>query len=107
MTSLKKTTTTPYYEKFEELLKGNKRLLAKSAEKLGTKKEIMKKFIEDSRLNTMPSYLFNKYFVLDTKKYSLSDNISLIKHYLIFYYIKAAPIFIDKPYLYKEKDKQN
>lgn len=106
MNDIRKPTTSSHYKKFEELLEGNKRALSAASKELGTCKAIKERFKEDKNLNTIPSHLFNKHFVLDSKEYSLSQNISLIKHYLIFHYIKAEPVFMDQQHLYKVEETQ-
>ena len=96
-----KPTTTFHFEKFEKLLEGNKRSLAASAKEFGTKEEIAKYFEIDPNLNSIPRDLFFKHSLLDSKEYSTAQNFALIKHYLIFHYLKAKPEFVDKQHLHQ------
>ena len=106
MKTLYKSTTKNHFEKFETLLAGNKRELAKAAKELGTKEEFTKLFEKDTLLRNFPTHKYNKYFVLDRKTHTLAENISLVKHYIIFHYLEVKPLFSDAASVTMPNDEQ-
>ena len=106
--TLKKSTTKTHFDKYELLLDGSKRFLKSWSKEfvvsLGGVEVLKEIFEKDPLLTSFNTSPFYKAFILDRDKYSNAEQISLLKHYLIFHLLKATPIWIDKPYLHLDKD---
>jgi hypothetical protein len=92
-----KKTTRQHYDKFAELCSAYG-LVNANVSYGKTKEEWVKLFNEDEHLNNTPLSFFDRHyhaFRQAFKSGSLSENVCMIKHHLIFNVIGATPVFKD------------